>query len=84
MVGAAFEAPAVIAGIDYVAVVGEAIEQCGRHFGITEDARPFPEGQVGRDDNRGALVEPADEVEQELATGLGEGQIAEFIEDDEV
>ena len=26
----------------------------------------------------------ADEVEQELATGLGEWQIAEFVEDDEV
>jgi hypothetical protein len=27
---------------------------------------------------------PADEVEQELAAGLGEGQIAELVEDDEV
>src|SRR5207344_1665338 len=31
-----------------------------------------------------ALVEPADEVEQELATGLSERQVAEFVEDDEV
>ena len=41
-------------------------------------------GEVCGDDDRGALVEPADEVEQELAAGLSEGQIAEFVEDDEV
>ena len=43
-----------------------------------------PKAKFGGDDDRGPLVEPADEVEQELAAGLGEGQIAEFIEDDEV
>ena len=30
------------------------------------------------------VVTPADEVKQELPAGLGEGQIAEFVEDDEV
>ena len=30
------------------------------------------------------LVEPADQVEQQLATSLGERQIAELVEDDEV
>src|SRR6266852_8638747 len=63
IVGPAFEAPAVIAGLDDVAVVGQAIEQRGRHLGITEDARPFAEGEVGGDDDGGALIEPADEVE---------------------
>ena len=29
--------------------------------------------EIGSDNDRGALVEPADEVEQELAAGLGEG-----------
>jgi hypothetical protein len=63
ILAAAFEAPAVVAGLDDVAVVGQTIEQRGRHLGITEDARPFTEGEVGSDDDRGALVEPADEVE---------------------
>ena len=45
---------------------------------------PFAEGQVGGDDDRGLLVEAADQVEQQLAAGLGEGQIAEFVEHDEV
>ena len=84
IVSPAFETPAVVAGFNDVTVMGQAIEQCGRHLGVREDARPFTEGEVGGDDDRGALVEAADEVEQELAAGLGEGQIAEFIEDDEV
>ena len=84
LVVAALEAPAVVAGLDDVAVMGETIEQRGGHLGVPEHAGPFAEGQVCGDDDRGVLVEPADEMEQELAAGLGEGQIAEFVEDDEV
>ena len=64
--------------------MGEAVEQRGRHLGIAEHARPFAEGEIGRDDDRGPLVEAADQMEQQLPAGLGEGQIAEFVEDDEV
>jgi len=80
----AFKAPAVVAGLDDVTVMGQPVEQRGRHFGIAEHARPFAEGEIGGDDDGGALVEPADEVEQELAAGLCEGKIAEFVENDEV
>ena len=63
----------------------EAIQQRGGHLGVAgEDTRPFAEGEIGGDDDRGPLVEPADEMEQQLAAGLSEGQIAEFIENDEV
>ena len=65
--GSAFEAPAVVAGLDDVAVVSEAVEQCGGHLGVAEHARPFAEGEIGGDDDRGSLVEPADEMEEELA-----------------
>ena len=65
-------------------MVGQAVEPRGGHLGGAEDRRPFAEGEVGGDDDRGALVEPADQVEQQLAVGLGEGQVAEFVEDDEV
>ena len=34
----------------------KTIEQCGGHLGIAEDGGPFSEGQVGGDDDRGALV----------------------------
>src|SRR6266496_964739 len=84
IVGATFEAPTVVSSLDDVAVMGQPIEQSGRHLGVDEDARPFAEGEIGGDDDGGALVEAADKVEQELTTGLGKGQISEFIEDDEV
>lgn len=84
LVVAAFEAPAVVAGLDDVTVMGQPVEQRGGHLGVAEDAGPFTEGEVRGDDDRRALVEPADEMEQELAAGLSEGQVAEFIEDDEV
>ena len=45
---------------------------------------PFAEGEIGRDDDRRALVEATDQMEQQLAAGLREGQIAEFVENDEV
>ena len=65
-------------------MVREAVEERGGHLGVAEDRRPFAEGQIGGDDDRGALVEPADEMEQQLAPGLSERQIAEFVEDDEI
>jgi len=65
-------------------VVSEAIEQRRRHLRIAEHARPFAESEVGRDDDRGPLIEAADQVEQQLPAGLSEGEIAEFVEDDEV
>jgi hypothetical protein len=82
--GAVLEAPALVAGLDDVAVVREAIEQRGGHLWIAEDTRPFTKGKIGGDDYRGTLVEAADSVEQQLPASLGEGQIAEFVEDDEV
>jgi len=43
-----------------------------------------PNDRLRGDKDRGAIVEAADEVEQQLAAGLGERQIAEFVENDEV
>jgi hypothetical protein len=40
------EAPAVVAGLDDIAMVRQAIEQRGRHLGVGEDARPFAEGKI--------------------------------------
>lgn len=65
-------------------MVGKPVEERRCHLGITEDSRPFAKRQVGCDDDRGPLVEFADQVEQELAAGLGEREIAELIKDQEV
>ena len=84
MITAAFEAPTVVAGLNDIALVGQAVEQRGGHLGIAEHAGPFTEREIGGDYDGGALVKPADEMEQQLAAGLGERQVAEFVEDNEV
>lgn len=62
----------------------QAVEERGGHLRVAEDGRPFAKGEIGRDDDRGPLVELADEVEQQLAAGLGEREIAELVKDQEV
>jgi len=45
--------------------MGEPIEQRRRHLGVAEDGRPLAEAEVGGDDDAGALVERAQQVEQQ-------------------
>ena len=79
-----FEPPAFVAGFEDVAVMRQPIQQCGGHFGVAEYRRPFGKRQIGGDDDRGAFVEAADEVEQQLAARLGEWQVAEFVQHKQV
>ncbi len=58
-----FEAPGFVASLNDVAVMSEAVQECGSHLRVVEHGGPFAEGQVGRDDDRGALVESADQVD---------------------
>ena len=81
---AVFEAPAGVAGLDDVAVMGQPVEHGGGHLGVAEGLRPIGEGEIGGDQQRGVLVELADQMEQQLSAGLAERQIAEFVDDDEV
>lgn len=81
---AAFEAPEFVSGLDDLAMMGEPIEQRGGHLGIAEDGGPFAECQVGGGDDAGALIELGYEVEEQLPASLGKGEIAEFVEHNEV
>ena len=47
--GPTFEAPAVVAGFEEMAVVRQTVENSCGHFGITKHIRPFTEAQVGGD-----------------------------------
>ena len=78
------EAPAGVAGLDDVAVVGQAVEHGGGHLGVAEHLGPIGEGQVGGNEHRRVLVEFADQVEQQLAAGLAERQITQLVDDDEI
>ena len=44
--------------------MGKAVEQGGGHLGITENAGPFAEAEIGGDDDAGAFVELDEHVEQ--------------------
>src|SRR4029079_9148592 len=60
------------------------VEQRRGHLGVGEDGWPFGKGEIGRQDDRGSLVKPADQVEQHLPAADRERQITEFVEDDEI
>lgn len=79
---AALEAPGFVAG--FFAVMREPLKEHGGHFSVAEDGGPFIERDVGGDDDRGPVVEPTDQVEEELAAGLGARKVAKFVEHDEV
>src|SRR5262245_13681200 len=64
--------------------MGQPIEQRGRHLRVAEYAGPVAKREIGSDNDGGALVEPADQMEEQLAASLSERQIAEFVEDDKV
>jgi hypothetical protein len=44
----------------------------------------FGKGEIGRQDDRGALVKSADQVEQHLAAADRERQVSQLVEDDEI
>ena len=48
--------------------MGETVEQGGGHLGVAEHGCPFAEAEVGGDDDAGAFVEFAQEVEEQRPT----------------
>src|SRR3546814_2117522 len=79
-----FEAPAIVARLDDIAVVGDAVEQRRGHLGIAEDGGPLAEREVRGDDDAGALIKLDDEVEQQLPSRACERQISKLVEHDQV
>jgi hypothetical protein len=51
------------------------------HLCATHDRWPFFESKIGAGDDGKAFAKVAEEMEQQLTGGLGEGQLAEIIED---
>jgi hypothetical protein len=62
---AGFEAEAIVPGFQDMATMGQAVEQSRGHLGITEDSRPFAEAEVGSDDDAGALIKLAQQMEEQ-------------------
>src|SRR5271156_306401 len=82
--GAVLEAEAVVSGFENVAAVSEAIEERRCHLRVAEHGCPLAKAEIGRDDNAGALVELAQQMEEQGSAGGAEREVAEFVEDDEV
>src|SRR5262245_9101250 len=82
--GPVFEAPGLVAGFENVAVVRETVQEGRRHLCVGEDSRPFGKGEIGRQHDRGALIKPADQVEQHLPAADRERQITQLVDDDEI
>src|SRR6266705_2188512 len=78
---ALFEAIAVAVHFEDMDVVGEPIEQrAGQPLG-PEHAGPLVERQIAGDEGGAALVTLAEDLEQELRAGRRQGDIAEFVDD---
>jgi len=67
-----------------VHLVGKAVQESpGQSFGA-EDLGPLFEGQVRGDDQAGSFVGAANHIDEKLSPGLGEGNVAEFVEDEQL
>ena len=78
------EAIGFIARLDDVAMMRESVEERRGHLRIDEDAGPLGEDQVRGDDHTGVLVQLREQVKEQRAPGLGQRQVAQFVEDHEI
>jgi len=62
---AVLESEAVVSGFEDVAAAGKTIEERGRHLRVAEHGGPLAEAEIGRDDDAGALVELAQQMEEQ-------------------
>ena len=78
------EAVALAVHLEDVAVMGQAIQQSGRHAFALEDLPPFAERQVAGDQQAGPFVPVREDLEQQLSAGPAERQIAQLIADQQI
>src|SRR5690606_14137730 len=72
---------AVATDREHVAVVEQAVEDRGRDDRIAEDAAPFADRTVARDEQAPALVAARDELEEEMRSLGLEREVAELVDD---
>ena len=78
-----FEPEAFAVHLQDVDMMSEPVEErTGEAFGA-EDAGPFIERQIGRDDGRPALVALGEDLEEQFGAGWRQGDVAQFIDDQE-
>ena len=66
-----------------VGVVDDAVDHGGGDGLVAEDVSPAGEWQVAGQDQRGVFVTAGDELEEQVGGVLLEGQVANFVDDDQ-
>jgi hypothetical protein len=78
------DATGFVSGFKNIAMVCDAIDERGGHFGITQDSDPFGKAEIGGDDEGCFLLRLADQMEEQSTTGRREWEAAQFTDDDGV
>ena len=79
-----FQAVAFSVGLQDVHPVGEAVEKGSGEAFVAKDLSPTLEGQVGGEQYALPFVGAAEHLEEEFGAGFRKGDIAEFVEDEQV
>jgi hypothetical protein len=74
----------VAADGDDVAVMEQPVEDGGGDDGVAEGGAPFPDRAVAGDQQAAALIAPRDELEEEMRGVTLEGQVAEFVDHEQL
>ena len=80
--GVAEPVAAALEGDDF-GVVDDAVDHRGGEDLVAEDVAPACEGQVVGQDQRGVFVAGGDELEEQVRGVLLEGDVADFVDDEQ-
>lgn len=60
------------------------VQQSGCHLGVAEDRGPFAKAEVGGDDDAGALIKLAQQVEEQRSAGGTEREVSQLVQDEQI
>ena len=78
-----FEPVAFPGAVDDMGPMGQTVQERCRQVGITEDLGPVGKAKIGGDNHRAPFVTFGKNLEKQLGTFLGQGDVAELINDEQ-
>jgi len=73
------EPPALVAGVDDVRPMRQAVDNGFREPRVGEHFGPLTERQVGGDDQAPAFMSLGQDLEDELGGAVGQGEVAQLV-----
>ena len=64
--------------------MGQAVQQCARQPFAAQDFGPLFKRQISGDDQASTFIRPADDIEKKFRTGLGERDVTQLIQQENV